>query len=110
MKTKFSMLGILIFVLTMSTQLLGQTITGSWQGTLNIQGTELPLVFNITEESGEFKSTLDSPAQGATGIPTDETIYSDKSLSITIKQLGIKYMATLEVWHNLDSQIIVLQD
>ena len=96
MKTKISMLGMLLFVLTMSTQLLGQTITGSWEGTLNVQGTELPLVFNITEESGEFKSTLDSPAQGATGIPTDETIFSDNSLTITIKQLSIKYVATLD--------------
>ena len=72
-----------------------QDATGSWKGNLSVQGMELPLVFNISEENGMYSSTMDSPAQGATDIPLDETIYEGQNLTITSKQLGIKYVASI---------------
>ncbi len=39
---------------------------GSWTGALDVNGSKLELVFNISE-----KCTLDVPAQGAKGIPAD---------------------------------------
>ena len=59
-------------LLLMSFQGLAQEVTGSWKGTLNVQGTEIPLVFNIEEADGLYTATMDSPSQGATGIPMDE--------------------------------------
>ncbi|MEM6542684.1 MAG: S9 family peptidase, partial [Bacteroidota bacterium] len=73
-----------------------QDIAGSWKGTLTVQGTELPLLFNVTNANGELSSTMDSPSQGATGIPMDETVFTENELTIQFKQGGIKYVGVLE--------------
>ena len=73
-----------------------QDIEGTWKGTLSVQGAEMPLLFNVSNEDGTLSSTMDSPSQGATDIPMDETTYSDKTLTIVFKQAGIKYVGILE--------------
>ena len=42
-----------------------QEIRRSWSGELEAMGQKLPIVLNLIDG----KCTLDSPAQGATGIP-----------------------------------------
>jgi hypothetical protein len=56
-----------------TTPLAAQTspVAGSWAGDLIVQGTRLPLVFHITQEGEALSATMDSPAQGARGIPVD---------------------------------------
>lgn len=76
--------------------LQAQDIKGSWKGNLAVQGMEVPLVFNISEEDGKLKSTMDSPSQGATGIPMDKTSFVNNALSIEFTQGGIKYLANLK--------------
>ena len=76
-------------------QTFAQEITGSWKGTLSVQGTEVPLVFNISKTDGTYSSTMDSPSQGATDIPMDETTYAESQLTIIFKQAGIKYVSTV---------------
>ena len=73
-----------------------QDITGTWKGTLSVQGAEMPLIFNVSNEDGTISSTMDSPSQGATDIPMDETTFADNTLTIVFKQAGIKYVGTLE--------------
>lgn len=73
-----------------------QDITGSWNGTLKVQGQELPLTFNISEKDGAYTSTMDSPAQGAMGIPTDKTSFENNVLIIELNQFQIRYKATFE--------------
>ncbi|NQZ43059.1 MAG: S9 family peptidase [Flavobacteriaceae bacterium] len=73
-----------------------QEITGTWKGTLSVQGTEMPLVFNISDEAGTLSATMDSPSQGATDIPMDETTFADNTLTIVFKQAGIKYVGTMD--------------
>jgi len=80
----------LILVLSAHT-LLGQSITGAWSGELNVQGTKLPLVLNITEKDGVLVSTLDSPRQGAKGLPVKETRFENDELTIDAPALGLKY-------------------
>ncbi len=72
-----------------------QEVTGSWKGTLSVQGTEVPLVFNLSETDGELTSTMDSPSQGATDIPMDVTTLEESTLTIQFKQAGIKYVGTV---------------
>ncbi len=74
----------------------GQDIQGSWKGNLSVQGTEMPLVFNVSMEDGAYSSTMDSPSQGATDIPMDETTFADNELTIVFKQAGIKYVGNLD--------------
>ena len=90
---KFSMPFILFVGLVLHVN--AQTVSGSWKGTLEVQGTQIPLVFDVKEEAGVFSSTMDSPSQGATGIPMDETTFSESTLTIMSSKIGIKYIGTL---------------
>lgn len=71
-------------------------LDGSWRGELTLGRTSLPLVFNFSEtESGETRCTLDSPAQGAKGIPTEVTYCSADSISLTASSIGASYAGTV---------------
>ncbi len=87
--------GALFLFFSMVSQLKAQSIEGSWKGTLSVQGMEMPLIFNIKSEDGVLSSTMDSPSQGATGIPMDLTKFVDNTLTIKFNQAGIKYEALL---------------
>ncbi len=76
-------------------QVNAQTVSGSWKGTLDVQGMQIPLVFDVSEEAGVFNCTMDSPSQGATGIPMDETKFSESTITIISSKIGIKYIGTL---------------
>ncbi len=56
---------------------MAQDITGQWHGLLEIPGSPLHLVINIEKSDSEYVSTLDSPDQGAKGIPVDSTTFAD---------------------------------
>ncbi len=73
-----------------------QEAAGSWKGSVSVQGTAIPIVFNITETKGIYTATMDSPSQGATDIPMDETTVSDKEVTIVFKQAGIKYVGKVD--------------
>jgi hypothetical protein len=61
-------------------------ISGIWSGKLELPNSmKLTVVFNISkDDSGNYISTLDSPDQGAMGIPTESTTISNDSLLIKI--------------------------
>jgi uncharacterized protein len=73
-----------------------QSIAGTWMGTIEAAG--IRLVFNISEgDGGALTSTMDSPDQGANGIPTGETTFQDGALLITVPAVpGGKYEGTLQ--------------
>lgn len=73
----------------------GQDIIGSWNGALKVQGIELRLVFNITKTDEGYQSKMDSPDQGAKGIPVSSTIFEGDKLTISMPNMGIEYKATL---------------
>jgi fermentation-respiration switch protein FrsA (DUF1100 family) len=71
-------------------------IEGSWLGKLNAMGTELRLVFNISRgEDGGLTATMDSPDQGAMGIPMDGVRFEDGKWIIELKAAGITYTAEM---------------
>lgn len=72
-----------------------QGVTGTWKGTLKAPTTELPIVFHISEDSGAYSSKMDSPSQGATGIPMTKTTYENNELTIVFDQAQIEYKAKL---------------
>ncbi len=98
MKTKFlPVWSTLIMLLFMSfNQSYGQEVTGTWKGKVSVQGTEIPLVFHIEKTEGVLAATMDSPSQGATGLPLDTVILENNHLTLEFKQAGIKYTAALE--------------
>jgi alpha/beta superfamily hydrolase len=85
---------ILLTILT-TLSMHGQDITGHWNGVLKVQGTQLRLVFNVTKTDNVVSSTMDSPDQGAKGIPTTTTSFENAILKITIANASIAYQGTL---------------
>ena len=73
----------------------GQDITGKWNGILKVQGTQLRLVINISQSDSGYKSTLDSPDQGAKDIPVSQTSFEDSILKFEVSSLGVSYSGTL---------------
>lgn len=78
-----------------------QDLTGSWYGSLNIQGTKLPIVFHVKGNEQGFTSTMDSPNQGAMGIPTDKTSIEGKNITIEAAKFGMVYKGTYQADSNL---------
>jgi len=64
---------------------------GDWKGTLEAAGTKLDLVLHINTKDGALAATLDSPDQGATGLPIDSISVTGKSLKFEMKSLGATY-------------------
>ncbi len=60
-------------------------IIGHWTGILSFSGMELRIVFHITEgEDGALAATMDSPDQGASGIPTSGVSFDGDSLVVEV--------------------------
>ncbi|PKB17782.1 S9 family peptidase [Flavobacterium sp. 5] len=78
-----------------SLSMFGQEITGKWNGVLKVPGGQLKLVFNISKSDKGYSSTMDSPDQGAKGIPVTETSFENGILKLGIPSAGIVYVGTL---------------
>lgn len=82
--------GILLKVALLS----AQDITGQWNGALNVQGTQLRLVLNIKQINGTYEATLDSPDQGATGLPISSITFGNNVLKLSLSNLNASYNGT----------------
>lgn len=79
-------------LLTLSIMALhSQDIAKSWYGTLDIQGTKLRLVFHVTYDGTVYNTTMDSPDQGAKGLPTSKTVVVKDSIWIEAESLRMEY-------------------
>ncbi len=85
---------ILLLFLT-SVSMYAQDISGKWNGILKFQGIQLRLVFHITKTDKGYVSTMDSPDQGAKGIPVTKTSYDNLTLIFEVESAGIKYEGTM---------------
>lgn len=91
MKTKFIIIALLLFF----QNIFSQDITGSWYGNLEVQGQKLPLIFHIEKFENSYKSTFDSPLQGAKGIPIAKTLFENNELTFDASNLGITFKGKL---------------
>ncbi|MBP2831179.1 alpha/beta fold hydrolase [Aquimarina sp. U1-2] len=73
-----------------------QNMTGSWSGSLELQNSQLPLIFHIQKKDSIYKTIMDSPAQGATGIIVDSTSVQDSLITYVIKNIGATYKGQLK--------------
>ena len=71
-------------------------ILGDWEGTLSIQGQQLSIIFHFTSDNNQLKGTMDSPQQGAFGLPCTEVQYDNQQLVLQLSNLGIAYEGTLD--------------
>jgi len=80
----------------------GQDITGQWNGLLKVQGTQLRVVFHISKTDTGLSSTMDSPDQGAKGIPVTSTTFENQVLKLAVTGSGLQYEGAL----TMDNQIV----
>ena len=73
----------------------GQEISGTWNGVLEVQGIQLPLVIHITKSDQGLTGTMDSPDQGATGIEITSLSYDDSNLEFEVAPMAIAYSGAL---------------
>ncbi|MDX1334036.1 MAG: alpha/beta hydrolase, partial [Robiginitalea sp.] len=89
-KTLLSLLAALSFL-----SLQAQDITGQWNGILKVQGTQLRLVFHLTQNGEGYEATMDSPDQGATGIPVTTVRFEPPDFRLEVAAAGIVYEGSL---------------
>ena len=71
-------------------------LLGTWSGKLNVGTVSLTLVLHLEQADGYVNVTLDSPDQGAKGIPAIKEYLSDDSLAIKVEAINMTYCARLK--------------
>jgi uncharacterized protein len=67
------------------------SLAGIWQGPIKAGGEELRLVFHLDWAEGTWKATMDSPDQGALGIPVKSVTLEGRKISIDLSNIGGRY-------------------
>lgn len=75
--------------------LSAQGLAGDWQGRLDVGSMKLRLVTHFEQTDGGWSGTLDSPDQGARGIPMDAVTRTDSLVTFTVAALGVRYTGVL---------------
>jgi uncharacterized protein len=83
-------------LLTISAFAFSQDITGDWNGALKVQGTQLRIVFHVTKADAGYTATMDSPDQGAKGIPMSKATYENQVLTLELAAARINYSGTFD--------------
>ncbi|MFO7722181.1 MAG: alpha/beta fold hydrolase [Bacteroidales bacterium] len=87
---------LMFLLLTMlAAGLPAQEITGKWYGLLEVGGSAMRIVWNIDKADGVYTATMDSPDQGAKGIPVDIVTFEAPNLVLKISQMRIEYTGEL---------------
>jgi pimeloyl-ACP methyl ester carboxylesterase len=93
MKTRLIFLVTLLF----SVSAFAQQITGDWYGVLKVQAAmQLRIVFHISQNGDKYSATMDSPDQGAKGIPVSSTSFANSKLDISMPNLMAEYNGELK--------------
>lgn len=84
------------FTCLFSCNIFCQTVAGNWEGSLEIQDNEIPIVFHITKDStGKYMATFDSPKQKAFNLACSEVIFKEDSVILMMPLIKGKYAGLL---------------
>jgi uncharacterized protein len=82
-------------LILMATSLFAQNLTGNWQGNIDINGAQLPILFHFSkDDSGNITGKWDSPKQNANGLPFSAINVSGDSIDLEIKMIAGSYRGT----------------
>jgi fermentation-respiration switch protein FrsA (DUF1100 family) len=88
-----------LMTILLSFTMFGQEITGQWNGFLKVPGGQLALVFNISKSENGYSATMDSPDQGAKGIPVTTTKFENATLKLEIPSARIVFEGELNQYN-----------
>lgn len=80
----------------LSLSIYSQDITGQWNGLLKVQGIQLRLIFHVSQTETGYSAIMDSPDQGANGIPVQTTSFENSIVKFELPNLMIEYEGVLE--------------
>ncbi len=88
---------ILFAIASCAALLSGQpaSFEGSWSGLLDVGMMKLHVGLNVKTQDGKTSATLDSPDQGALGIPIDSITLEQNRIQFSIKNLTVVYDGAL---------------
>jgi pimeloyl-ACP methyl ester carboxylesterase len=73
-----------------------QNFIGKWHGELKTPSITIRIDFNISKDKVNYKTTMDSPDQGAFDIPVTKTNITDNKIELFVNNLMISYKGTLK--------------
>lgn len=96
MKTR-SILIITFLILALSVKAQQIDLSGAWTGKLSLPNTmKLTIVFNLQKETTDnYTATMDSPDQGAKGIPTETVTIKNDSILIKVPSIVGSYQGKI---------------
>lgn len=69
---------------------------GTWQGSLSVNGARIRVVFHVSRSDDDtLAASLDSPDQGATGIPVDSVAVDGDSIRFDVGAINAAYTGKL---------------
>jgi hypothetical protein len=79
-------------------------VLGDWEGSIDTGRGSLRVVFHLAQDKdGKLTGTMDSPDQGATGIPISSVTYTKPEVHLALEKIGSTYEGKV----GLDEQQIV---
>lgn len=85
---------LLLVGLAMTFAVQAQDFLGAWSGKLDLGAAKLTLVFHFSkDDAGKLKCAMDSPDQGAKGIPAEAEMTAGNKLRVSVSALGMTYEA-----------------
>ncbi len=72
----------------------GPTLAGDWSGSLKIGAMSLRIVFHVDIAGTGYSATMDSPDQGAKGIPVSSVCLDGNSVSFEVAAVKGRYRGT----------------
>ena len=88
---------IFIFTLLLTTlHVMGTDLTGTWNGTLNIQNQSMRFVLHLSKDASGYKAVMDSPDQGAKGIQMSHVTLKDSVLTVELRIAQMKYEGKID--------------
>lgn len=67
-------------------------VVGDWQGAISTGAASMRVVLHVSQgDDGKLTATLDSPDQGATGIPVTTVSFKEPNLHFEIEKFSCSY-------------------
>ncbi len=85
-----------IALICLASSLKAQKLEGDWSGKLSVSGQEIPLIFHFSGTDDALTATMDSPSQGANGIPVQKVNYTEGELNLSLMDGQIVYTAQVK--------------
>ncbi|EKD31341.1 MAG: hypothetical protein ACD_77C00345G0007 [uncultured bacterium] len=78
-------------LILLPSSLFSQSIEGSWNGILKTENFELKIVFNISKSDTLYTANMDSPDQGAKGIPVNRVEFNGTIVKLFVSSAMVEY-------------------